>query len=161
MVLISVPLGSGLCSELQQQLEKHSWIPWLPIWASNFALPALNNAKNPPGDPQQPVVPLGSVGGVTSEAEHGADHRNPHFLSFQPKIIRGGGVFLEGVTEGSGFPAGKKEQTSGQALAQDWGLRSGGALSWGGSGCSFPFHMGKAWSQGTVGISIRVPHPLL
>lgn len=31
----------------------------------------------------------------------------------------------------------------------------------GSSGCSFPFPTGRAWSPGTVGISIRVPHPLL
>lgn len=35
LVLISVLLGTVLCSELQQQLEKHSWIPLLHIWASN------------------------------------------------------------------------------------------------------------------------------
>lgn len=31
----------------------------------------------------------------------------------------------------------------------------------GSSGCRFPFPTGRAWSPGTVGISIRVPHPLL
>lgn len=67
-------------------------------------------------------------------------------------------MLLEGVTEGSGFSSREEDagvwKGFGTGLGPGLFFRSGGALSWGSSGCSFPFPMGRAWSQGIVGISI-------